>query len=203
MEDIRIMTDIDNVVSMEERTVTLDDGSKVAIPRLTNKKVLQLVKYIAGDGMAMYNKFLNWQDENTERIPQYDENGNQKLDDNLKYVYEIKSPSVDDAMDKLIEIIPDEKLLKIISILVDIPEEKVEDMDFVDTAIIVGGFIEVTPLDRLVAVVKKAVAKFRPMSKEQMNQATQSNQQPQQTQQTQQTQQPTNSQAPYTTTPTE
>lgn len=200
MEDIRIMTDIDNVVSMEERTVTLDDGSKVAIPRLTNKKVLQLVKYIAGDGMVMYKKFLNWQDENTERIPQYDENGNQKLDDNLKYVYEIKSPSVDDAMDKLIEIIPDEKLLKIISILVDIPEEKVEEMDFVDTAIIVGGFIEVTPLDRLVAVVKKAVAKFRPMSKEQMNQATQSNQQPQQTQQTQQ---PTNSQAPYTTTPTE
>lgn len=191
------MTDIDNVVSMEERTVTLDDGSKVAIPRLTNKKVLQLVKYVAGDGMAMYNKFLNWQDENTERIPQYDENGNQKLDDNLKYVYEIKSPSVDDAMDKLIEIIPDEKLLKIISILVDIPEEKVEDMDFVDTAIIVGGFIEVTPLDRLVAVVKKATAKFRPMSKEQMNQATQSNQQPQRTQQ------PTNSQAPYTTTPTE
>lgn len=197
------MTDIDNVVSMEERTVTLDDGSKVAIPRLTNKKVLQLVKYVAGDGMAIYNKFLNWQDENTERIPQYDENGNQKLDDNLKYVYEIKSPSVDDAMDKLIEIIPDEKLLKIISILIDIPEEKVEDMDFVDTAIIVGGFIEVTPLDRLVAVVKKAMAKFRPMSKEQMNQATQSNQQPQQTQQTQQTQQPTNSQAPYTTTPTE
>ncbi|GBD73720.1 putative uncharacterized protein [Tetragenococcus halophilus subsp. halophilus] len=200
MEDIRIMTDIDNVVSMEERTVTLDDGSKVAIPRLTNKKVLQLVKYVAGDGMAMYNKFLNWQDENTERIPQYDENGNQKLDDNLKYVYEIKSPSVDDAMDKLIEIIPDEKLLKIISILVDIPEEKVEDMDFVDTAIIVGGFIDVTSIDKLVAVVKKAVAKFRPMSKEQMNQATQSNQQPQQTQQTQQ---PTNSQAPYTTTPTE
>ncbi|GBD76430.1 putative uncharacterized protein [Tetragenococcus halophilus subsp. halophilus] len=194
------MTDIDNVVSMEERTVTLDDGSKVAIPRLTNKKVLQLVKYVAGDGMAMYNKFLNWQDENTERIPQYDENGNQKLDDNLKYVYEIKSPSVDDAMDKLIEIIPDEKLLKIISILVDIPEEKVEDMDFVDTAIIVGGFIDVTSIDKLVAVVKKAVAKFRPMSKEQMNQATQSNQQPQQTQQTQQ---PTNSQAPYTTTPTE
>lgn len=200
MEDIRIMTDIDNVVSMNERTVTLDDGSKVAIPRLTNKKVLQLVKYIAGDGMAIYNKFLNWQDENTERIPQYDENGNQKLDDNLKYVYEIKSPSIDDAMDKLIEIIPDEKLLKIISILVDIPEEKVEEMDFVDTAIIVGGFIEVTPLDRLVAVVKKAMTKFRPMSKEQMNQATQSNQQPQQTQQTQQ---PTNSQAPYTTTPTE
>lgn len=200
MEDIRIMTDIDNVVSMNERTVTLDDGSKVAIPRLTNKRVLQLVKYVAGDGMAMYNKFLNWQDENTERIPQYDENGNQKLDDNLKYVYEIKSPSVDDAMDKLIEIIPDEKLLKIISILIDIPEEKVEDMDFVDTAIIVGGFIEVTPLDRLVAVVKKAMAKFRPMSKEQMNQATQSNQQPQQTQQTQQ---PTNSQAPYMNTPTE
>lgn len=198
MEDIRIMTDIDNVVSMNERTVTLDDGSKVAIPRLTNKKVLQLVKYIAGDGMAIYNKFLNWQDENTERIPQYDENGNQKLDDNLKYVYEIKSPSIDDAMDKLIEIIPDEKLLKIISILVDIPEEKVEEMDFVDTAIIVGGFIEVTPLDRLVAVVKKAMTKFRPMSKEQMNQATQSNQQPQQP-----TQQPTNSQAPYTTTPTE
>ncbi|GMQ74273.1 hypothetical protein [Tetragenococcus halophilus] len=194
------MTDIDNVVSMNERTVTLDDGSKVAIPRLTNKRVLQLVKYVAGDGMAMYNKFLNWQDENTERIPQYDENGNQKLDDNLKYVYEIKSPSVDDAMDKLIEIIPDEKLLKIISILIDIPEEKVEDMDFVDTAIIVGGFIEVTPLDRLVAVVKKAMAKFRPMSKEQMNQATQSNQQPQQTQQTQQ---PTNSQAPYMNTPTE
>lgn len=200
MEDIRIMTDIDNVVSMEERTVTLDDGSKVAIPRLTNKKVLQLVKYIAGDGMVMYKKFLNWQDENTERIPQYDENGNQKLDDNLKYVYEIKSPSVDDAMDKLIEIIPDEKLLKIISILVDIPEEKVEDMDFVDTAIIVGGFIEVTPLDRLVAVVKKAMAKFRRMSKEQMNQAIQSNQQPQQTQQTQQL---TNSQAPYMNTPTE
>lgn len=197
MEDIRIMTDIDNVVSMNERTVTLDDGSKVAIPRLTNKKVLQLVKYIAGDGMVMYNKFIEWRDANTQRVPQYDENGNQKMDADANYLYEIKTPSMDDAMDKLIEIVPDEKLLKIISILIDIPEDKAEDMDFVDTAIIVGGFIEVTPLDRLVAVVKKAMTKFRPMSKEQMNQATQSNQQ------TQQTQQPTNSQAPYTTTPTE
>lgn len=198
MEDIRIMTDIDNVVSMNERTVTLDDGSKVAIPRLTNKKVLQLVKYIAGDGMVMYNKFIEWRDANTQRVPQYDENGNQKMDADANYLYEIKTPSMDDAMDKLIEIVPDEKLLKIISILIDIPEEKVEDMDFVDTAIIVGGFIDVTPIDKLVAVVKKATAKFRPMSKEQINQATQNNQQPQQP-----TQQTTDFQAPYTTTPTE
>lgn len=70
------MTDINNVVDMNERTVDLQDGSKVAIPRLTNGKVLQLVKYVAGDGMIMYNKFLDWQEENTQRIPQYDENGN-------------------------------------------------------------------------------------------------------------------------------
>lgn len=192
------MTDIDNVVSMNERTVELSDGSKVAIPRLTNKRVLQLVKYVAGDGMIMYNNFIEWRDANTQRVPQYDENGNQKMDADANYLYEIKTPSMDDAMDKLIEIVPDEKLLKIISILIDIPEDKVEDMDFIDTAIIVGGFIEVTPVDRLVAVVKKAAAKFRPMSKEQINQATQNNQQPQQP-----TQQTTDFQAPYTTTPTE
>lgn len=118
------------------------------------------------------------------------------MDANANYLYEIKGPSIDDAMDKLIEIVPDEKLLKIIAILIDIPQDKVENMDFIDTAIIVGKFIEITPLDKLVAVVKKAMAKFRPMSKEQINQATQNNPQQQSTQ-------PTNSETPYTTTPTE
>lgn len=195
MEDIRIMTDIDNVVQLNDKQVELSDGRKVAIPRLTNKKVLQLVKYVAGDGMIMYNKFLDWQEENTERTPQYDEEGNPKVDENLNYLYRVQGPSMEDAVDKLIEIVPDEKLLKILSILIDVPESEIEDMDFFDTSIIIAGFLEITPIEKLVSVVKKVRSKFRPMSKEQLNQATQ-----------QQPQQPTpamNSTQPYNSTPNE
>jgi len=39
-------------------------------------------------------------------------------------------------------------------------------MDFFDTSLIIGAFLEGTPIEKLTALIKKIQTKFRPMSKE-------------------------------------
>lgn len=166
------MTDVNNVLEMNKQ-VELGNGTVVNIPRLTNKKVLQLSKFVAGDGLVMYSQFADWREENTEKEPAYDEDGVQKTDEDGNLLFNYTGPKLEDAVDKILEIVPDEKLLEIIAILINVPNEQVADMDFFDTALIIGGFLEATPIDRLVKVVKKVADKFRKPAKEELKQAAQ------------------------------
>lgn len=67
-----------NSVVTEMKMVELSDGSKIPVPRLTNKKVVSLVKFVAGDGLIIYNDYLKWREANTEKRPALDEVGEQK-----------------------------------------------------------------------------------------------------------------------------
>lgn len=155
-----------NSVVTEMKMVELSDGSKIPVPRLTNKKVVSLVKFVAGDGLIIYNDYLKWREANTEKRPALDEVGEQKKDENGKLEWEFKFPTIDQIVEFALEVLPDEKITKLLAIVLDKTIEEAEEMDFFDTSLIIGAFLEGTPIEKLTALIKKIQTKFRPMSKE-------------------------------------
>lgn len=155
-----------NSVVVDMKMVELSDGSKIPVPRLTNKKVVSLVKFVAGDGLIIYNDYLKWREANTEKRPALDEVGEQKKDENGNLEWEFKFPTIDQIVEFALEVLPDEKITKLLAIVLDKTIEEAEEMDFFDTSLIIGAFLEGTPIEKLTALIKKIQTKFRPMSKE-------------------------------------
>lgn len=155
-----------NSVVTEMKMVELSDGSKIPVPRLTNKKVVSLVKFVAGDGLIIYNDYLKWREANTEKRPALDEVGEQKKDENGNLEWEFKFPTIDQIVEFALEVLPDEKITKLLAIVLDKTIEEAEEMDFFDTSLIIGAFLEGTPIEKLTALIKKIQTKFHPMSKE-------------------------------------
>ncbi|NVN59371.1 hypothetical protein GM551_05580 [Enterococcus avium] len=155
-----------NSVVTEMKMVELSDGSKIPVPRLTNKKAVSLVKFVAGDGLIIYNDYLKWREANTEKRPALDEVGEQKKDENGNLEWEFKFPTIDQIVEFALEVLPDEKITKLLAIVLDKTIEEAEEMDFFDTSLIIGAFLEGTPIEKLTALIKKIQTKFRPMSKE-------------------------------------
>jgi hypothetical protein len=161
-----------NSVVTEMKMVELSDGSKVPMPRLTNRKVVRLIKFVAGDGVIMYDRFVKWRSENTEKKPAIDEKtGEQMKDENKNLLWDFTPPSMEQTVEFALEILPDEKIAEILAIVLGNTAEETEEMDFFDTALIVTSFLDNTPIDKLTALVKKIRPKFRPVKKEDMNAA--------------------------------
>ena len=55
-----------NSVVTEMKMVELSDGSKIPVPRLTNKKVVSLVKFVAGDGLIIYSQSVETMEDDEE-----------------------------------------------------------------------------------------------------------------------------------------
>ncbi|MGM0215070.1 hypothetical protein [Enterococcus sp. AZ109] len=161
-----------NSVITEMKMVELSNDSKIPVPRLTNKKVLQLVKFVAGDGMIIYSKFTNWRQENTVVTPALDEQGVQKKGEKDNPLFNTKFPTVEEGVEFFLTEIPDEKIAKVLAILLDKSTEETEEMDFFDTSLIIASFLDNTPIEKLAALVKKIRPKFRSMSKEDLKQAS-------------------------------
>lgn len=165
-----------NSVVTEMKMVGLGDGSTIPVPRLTNKKVLQLVKFVAGDGMIIYSKFTDWRKDHTEVNPILNDDGTQKKDDKGNPLFDTKFPTVEEGVEFFLSEVPDEKIAKILAILLDKTAEETEEMDFFDTSLIVAEFLANTPIEKLTSLVKKIRPKFRTMSKEEVKEATQKEQ---------------------------
>ncbi|MEQ7254492.1 hypothetical protein ABQD97_16040 [Enterococcus avium] len=165
-----------NSVVTEMKMVELSDGSKIPVPRLTNKKVLQLVKFVAGDGMIIYSKFTEWRKDHTEVTPVLDEEGKQKIDEDNNPLFNTKFPTIEEGVDFFLSEVPDEKIANLLAILLDKTPEATEEMDFFDTSLIIAEFLANTPIEKLTALVKKIRPKFRTMSKEEVKEATQKEQ---------------------------
>lgn len=91
--------DLDTKLGM----VTLSDGQKVAIPKLSTLKLIKLVKFIAIDGARLYGQ--------------------------IKKI--VEDPEIDE-MEKMVtvlETLTEEQLMKVFSILLDIPVEDVLSLD--------------------------------------------------------------------------
>lgn len=154
-----------NSVLTEMRMVELSDGSKIPVPRLTNRKVLQLVKFVAGDGMIIYSKFTKWREENTITKPMLDDEGNHKKDEKDNPLFTTTFPTVEEGVEFFLTEVPDEKIAKLLAILLDKTAEETEEMDFFDTSLIIASFLDQTPIEKLAALVKKIRPKFRSVSK--------------------------------------
>lgn len=176
MSEQTVANQVDSMIT-ELNFVELSDGTKVAMPRLTNRKMLRLVKYIAGDGVIIYDKFLKWQKKNTLKEPAIDEKtGDQKKNEAGELLFTVTRPSIESFVEFILEELPDEKIAEIIAILLDKTAEEAEEMDFFDTSLLISAFLEKAPFETLTKMVKKIQTKFRTVSKEDLKKATQTNQ---------------------------
>lgn len=169
---MEIMDKINSVVT-EINMVELTDGTKIPVPRLTNSKMLRLIKFVAGDGLIIYTKFTNWRSEHASKTPALDENGVQRKNEDGELLFNFKYPSVEEAVEFFLAELPEEKIAELLAILLGKTTEETIEMDFFDTSLIIAEFLDRTPIEKLTMLVKKIMAKFRPMKQEDLQKAAQ------------------------------
>lgn len=129
-------------------SITLSDGKKLDVYRLTNYKVIQIAKFLAIDGFKIFNKFKDTL-ENPD-IP------------------EIEKVSL------FLGELQEEQIIHLLSVLLDISDEEALALDPFDTIEIISLFVEQTNIEKAFTTVRGLVQKFSKQNTT-TNQATDSN----------------------------
>lgn len=156
------------------KTITLSDGSVIALPRLTNKRVISIAKLLITDLSGLYATV-----KETVRKPVYYQEGSPIVDSDGKQVTDElghvkihgasdpvfdkngKPVTVFDSNDiqRIVIVALDEldeaTITKLLSILTGIPETQVLDIDFTDTITIVAEFLANTNIKKAFLAVNK------------------------------------------------
>ncbi|WP_288746381.1 hypothetical protein [uncultured Enterococcus sp.] len=156
------------------KTITLSDGSVIALPRLTNKRVISIAKLLITDLSGLYATV-----KETVRKPVYyqegspivdsdgkqvtDELGNVKIhgasdpvfDKNGKPVTVFDSNDIQRIVIVALDELDEATITKLLSILTGIPETQVLDIDFTDTITIVAEFLANTNIKKAFLAVNK------------------------------------------------
>ena len=170
------MNNFDSVVE-ENKVIVLPSGGTVPMPKLTTLKTIRLAKFFASDAYAIYAKTKGLY----RNVPKLDENNQPIVDENGKQEMERKGPNEQEVFEFILAELSEEMLAKIISMIIDVPEDQVLNMDFADTLVIVTDFIENTNINKAFLAIKNLTAKFRPTVPEEIQ--TEIEEQPQATNQ--------------------
>lgn len=115
-------------------TVTLSNGQKFDVPKLTNSKLIQIAKFIAVDGMKLWSKFQNVLTDTS-------------LNESEKFAI-------------ILAELPEETVIHILSILLDMEDEEVLQMDPAETLEIIDLYVEKTNLIKAFTIVRNLAKKF-------------------------------------------
>lgn len=156
------------------KTITLSDGSVIALPRLTNKRVISIAKLLITDLSGLYATV-----KETVRKPVYYQEGSPVTDANGQPVTDelgnvqlhgAKDPVFDKAgqpvtvfdsndIQRIVIVALDEldeaTITKLLAILTGIPEAQVLEIDFTDTITIVAEFLANTNIKKAFLAVNK------------------------------------------------
>lgn len=142
----------------ENKTIVVPSGATIPMPKLTTLKTIRLAKFFASDAYAIYAKSKGLY----KNVPKLDGNGQEVKDDNGQVILETKGPNEQELFEFILTELSEEMLAKVISMLIDVPEDKVLNMDFADTLVIITDFIENTNINQAFLAIKNLTAKFRP-----------------------------------------
>lgn len=175
------MTEINTIIESNAKVIELSDGSSITMPKLTNKKVLQLAKLLTGDLSDLYYKVRNTVKTPifyAVGTPKYDEQGAIMLDEEgNKVLHDGTTPVLDTngepltrldtsdvkgIIDVVLENLSDEMITKLVGILVGVDEQTALNMDVFDTILIVGEFLDNTNIHKAFLAINKVTDKFRP-----------------------------------------
>lgn len=156
------------------KTITLSDGNVIALPRLTNKRVISIAKLLITDLAGLYATI-----KETVRKPVYyqegspivdsdgkqvtDELGNVKIhgasdpvfDKNGKPVTVFDSNDIQRIVIVALDELDEATITKLLAILTGIPEAQVLEIDFTDTITIVAEFLANTNIKKAFLAVNK------------------------------------------------
>lgn len=129
-------------------SITLSDGKKLDVYRLTNYKIIKIAKFLAIDGFKIYNEFKETLDN--PEIPE--------IEKVSLFLGELK----------------EEQVIHLLSILLDISDEEALALDPFDTIEIISLFVEKTNIEKAFTTVRGLIQKFSKANAT-TNQATDSN----------------------------
>lgn len=156
------------------KTITLSDGNVIALPRLTNKRVISIAKLLITDLSGLYATV-----KETVRKPVYykegspvtdangqpatDELGNVKIhgasdpvfDKNGNPVTAFDSNDIQRIVIVALDELDEATITKLLAILTGIPEAQVLEIDFTDTITIVAEFLANTNIKKAFLAVNK------------------------------------------------
>lgn len=115
-------------------TVTLSNGQKIDVPKLSNLKVIKIVKFLGIDGMKLYNQFK-------------DIVANPEMSEQEKWI-------------TILEQLPEETIIHILSILLDMSDEETLALDPTETLEIVEIYVDKTDLGRAFMSVRNLAKKM-------------------------------------------
>ena len=115
--------------------ITLSDGKKLELYRLTNVKIIQIAKFLAIDGFQIYYKFKETLED--PNIPE--------IEKVSLFLGELK----------------EEQIIHLLSILLDISDEEALLLDPFDTVEIISVFVEKTNVEQAFTTVRNLIKRFR------------------------------------------
>ncbi|MCQ2010544.1 hypothetical protein NOM01_11005 [Sporolactobacillus sp. STSJ-5] len=119
--------DLDNL-----GTVKLESGIELPIPKLTNRRVIQLAKLIADSGTEILESI-----------------------DGYEKMTEIEVVST------VLSLLNEEQIAKLLNVALDINEDKALDLDFVDTLQLLQAFMEKSNIKKAFTAVQNMAKVFR------------------------------------------
>nr|DAF83297.1 MAG TPA: hypothetical protein [Bacteriophage sp.] len=156
------------------KTITLSDGNVIALPRLTNKRVISIAKLLITDLSGLYatvketvRKPVYYQEgspvTDANGQPATDELGNVKIhgasdpvfDKNGNPVTVFDSNDIQRIVIVALDELDEDTITKLLSILTGIPEAQVLEIDFTDTITIVAEFLANTNIKKAFLAVNK------------------------------------------------
>lgn len=115
-------------------TVTLSNGVELQVPRLSNAKVIKIVKFLGVDGTRLYKRF--------QAIM-----SNDALEDAEKWA-------------TLLTELPEETIIRILSILLEMDDKQALQLDPIDTLEIIEVYVDKTDLKRAFTSVRTLAKKL-------------------------------------------
>lgn len=112
-------------------TVKLESGIEVEIPRLTTLRVIKLAKFIVSDGMKLYESI-----------------------DDFDTMSEIEIATT------LVSSLEESQIARLLNVLLDVDENKVLNIDFIDTLELIQAFVEKTNIKKAFTIVRGLVRTF-------------------------------------------
>lgn len=156
------------------KTITLSDGNVIALPRLTNKRVISIAKLLITDLSGLYatvketvRKPVYYQEgspiTDANGQPVTDELGNVKIhgasdpvfDKNGNPVTVFDSNDIQRIVIVALDELDEATITKLLAILTGIPEAQVLEIDFTDTITIVAEFLANTNIKKAFLAVNK------------------------------------------------
>jgi hypothetical protein len=125
MEDLLNKMDVDKFVGQ----ITLTNGGKLNVPKITVKKIVKIVKFLGLEGMKIYNSLGSIID-------------NPELDDITKIA-------------SIFDVLNEEQLIRIFSILLDLSDEEALNLDANEMLDIVLVYLEKTNITKTFTQVRQ------------------------------------------------